>query len=112
MLMLLFAVLPTTSASLCATLWCNCLLPIRCAAGFHPSIIFLSARQTNSAVFESGLVSQYFGPLFSVVSGGIATILVVAAVAWIWPEIPRFGCLVQPEPVKPVPDAAAIPPAR
>jgi hypothetical protein len=31
-----------------------------------------------------------------VVSGGIATIAVVAAVAWYWPEIPRFGRLVQP----------------
>jgi MFS family permease len=47
--------------------------------------------------FESGLVSQYFGPVFSVVSGGVATILVVMAVAWYWPEIPRFGQLVQPE---------------
>ncbi len=47
--------------------------------------------------FESGLVSHYFGPVFSVVSGGLATILVVMAVAWYWPEIPRFGRLVQPE---------------
>jgi MFS family permease len=47
--------------------------------------------------FESGIVSQYCGPVFSVVSGGVATILVVAAVAWYWPEIPRFGQLVQPE---------------
>ncbi len=62
--------------------------------------------------FESGLVSQYFGPLVSVVSGGIATIIVVAAVAWKWPEIPRFGCLVQPEPLKPVPEIAPVPPAR
>jgi MFS family permease len=46
--------------------------------------------------FESGLVSSLFSPLFSVVSGGIATIAVVAAVAWYWPEIPRFGRLVQP----------------
>jgi MFS family permease len=46
--------------------------------------------------FESGLVSQYCGPVFSVVSGGVATVLVVLAVAWIWPEIPRFGRLVQP----------------
>ncbi len=64
--------------------------------------------------FESGLASyggdllrpgHSFGPVFSVVSGGIATILVVAAVAWIWPEIPRFGRLVQPaeEEVKPGP---------
>jgi MFS family permease len=62
--------------------------------------------------FESGLVSQYLGPLVSVVSGGIATIIVVAAVAWKWPEIPRFGCLVQPEPIKPVPDAATVPPSH
>jgi MFS family permease len=45
--------------------------------------------------FESGLVSYYSSPVFSVVSGGVATILVVAAVAWFWPEIPRFGRLVQ-----------------
>jgi MFS family permease len=55
--------------------------------------------------FESGLVAHYFGPVFSVVSGGIATILVVGAVAWVWPEIPRFGRLVQPaeEEAKPGP---------
>jgi predicted MFS family arabinose efflux permease len=55
--------------------------------------------------FESGLVANYFGPVFSVVSGGVATILVVAAVAWFWPEIPHFGRLVQPaeEEVKPGP---------
>jgi MFS family permease len=56
--------------------------------------------------FESGLVSQYFGPVFSVVSGGVATILVVLAVAWIWPEIPRFGRLVpseEPDPSSPGP---------
>jgi MFS family permease len=45
---------------------------------------------------ESGIVSHLSNPVFSVVSGGIATILVVAAVAWYWPEIPRFGRLVQP----------------
>jgi hypothetical protein len=46
--------------------------------------------------FESGSVSYLFGPVASVVSGGVATILVVGAVALIWPEIPRFGRLVQP----------------
>jgi MFS family permease len=60
--------------------------------------------------FESGLVSQYCGPLFSVVSGGVATIVVVAAVAWIWPEIPRFGRLVQPETLEPVTSATPVPP--
>jgi MFS family permease len=43
--------------------------------------------------FESGCVAQYFGPVFSVVSGGIGTILVVMAVAWIWPEIRKYGKL-------------------
>jgi len=46
--------------------------------------------------FESGFVSYCTTPVISVVSGGIATILVVLAVARIWPEIPRFGPLVQP----------------
>jgi MFS family permease len=60
--------------------------------------------------FESGLVSQYFGPVFSVVSGGVATIVVVLAVAWIWPEIPRFGRLVPSEEAEPRdPDPAGIP---
>jgi MFS family permease len=61
--------------------------------------------------FESGLVSHFRGPLFSVVSGGVATLIVVGAVAWIWPEIPRFGRLVQPEPAEPVTGAAPVPPA-
>lgn len=43
--------------------------------------------------FESGTVANWFGPVFSVVSGGIGTILVVIAVAWIWPEIRRYGRL-------------------
>ena len=43
--------------------------------------------------FESGSVAYLFGPVFSVVSGGIGTILVVIAVALIWPEIRRFGRL-------------------
>ncbi len=53
--------------------------------------------------FESGVVAQIFGPaigntivtgaLISVVSGGAGTILVVLAVAWLWPEIRRYGKL-------------------
>lgn len=50
--------------------------------------------------FESGVVSQYLGPVFSVVSGGVATILTVIAVAGFWPEIRKFGRLVQAEPVQ------------
>src|SRR5262245_24037793 len=43
--------------------------------------------------FESGLVAHWLGPVFSVVSGGVGTVLVVIAVAWIWPEIRRYGRL-------------------
>jgi len=48
--------------------------------------------------FESGLVAQYWGPVFSVVSGGVGTILAVLAVALIWPEIRRYGRLDAPAP--------------
>jgi MFS family permease len=57
---------------------------------------------------ESGVVASLLGPVFSVVSGGIATIVVVAAVAWHWPEIPRFGRLVQPAGEEPVPGATEL----
>lgn len=53
--------------------------------------------------FESGVVAHLFGPamgnsivtgaMISVVSGGVGTILVVLAVAWLWPEIRRYGRL-------------------
>ena len=43
--------------------------------------------------FESGSVANWFGPVFSVVSGGVGTILVVIAVALIWPEIRKYGRL-------------------
>lgn len=55
--------------------------------------------------FRSGIVAYLFttptvlgnaaatGAIISTVSGGIGTILVVLAVAWIWPEIRRYGKL-------------------
>src|ERR1039457_3195792 len=43
--------------------------------------------------FESGLVAYWLGPVVSVVSGGVGTILVVLAVATIWPGIRKYGRL-------------------
>ncbi len=55
--------------------------------------------------FRSGIVAYLFtktsflggaaatGAIVSTVTGGIGTILVVVAVAWIWPEIRRYGRL-------------------
>jgi MFS family permease len=55
--------------------------------------------------FESGSVAHWFGKamgntvafgaMVSVVSGGVGTIVVVLAVAWIWPEIRKYGRLDQ-----------------
>ncbi|MBV8610275.1 MAG: hypothetical protein JO034_22795, partial [Singulisphaera sp.] len=45
--------------------------------------------------FESGLTAQLVGPVVSVVVGGIGTILVVLAVALIWPPVRRLGSLHQ-----------------
>ena len=43
--------------------------------------------------FESGTVAGLFGPIVSVVSGGVGTLLVVGAVALAWPALARVGPL-------------------
>ena len=43
--------------------------------------------------FESGLVAHWFGPVVSVVSGGIGTLIVVAVTACTSPRLRRFGSL-------------------
>jgi hypothetical protein len=43
--------------------------------------------------FESGLVAACTSSVFAVVSGGVGTILVVIAVAFMWPEIRKYGRL-------------------
>jgi MFS family permease len=53
--------------------------------------------------FESGSVAALFGPVVSVVSGGIGTLLVVASVAVVWPALARIGPLhtLHPDPPNP-----------
>jgi hypothetical protein len=43
--------------------------------------------------FESGVTAQLFGPVISVVAGGIGTIIVVALVACFWPEMRNLRTL-------------------
>jgi len=43
--------------------------------------------------FESGAVAALFGPVVSVVSGGLGTIVVVGVVALVWPALARVGPL-------------------
>ncbi len=54
--------------------------------------VFISASNELGG-FESGLTAALFGPVFSVVGGGIGTILVVVVTAAIWPEIRKLGAL-------------------
>ena len=54
--------------------------------------IFIGTSNEFGAL-ESGLTAALFGPVISVVGGGIGTILVVLAVAWHWPETRKIGAL-------------------
>lgn len=58
--------------------------------------IFISTSNELGG-FESGAVAALFGPIFSVVSGGIGTLLVVAAVAYFWPEMRNLKSLNPPK---------------
>ena len=49
---------------------------------------------------ESGLTAAWFGPVLSVVGGGIGTLLVVAAVALGWPQVRSLGSLKDIKPQK------------
>jgi MFS family permease len=44
--------------------------------------------------FESGLVAGLFGPVVSVVAGGVGTLVVVLTVALVWPKLRRYGALI------------------
>ena len=43
--------------------------------------------------FESGATAALFGPVASVVGGGVGTLLVVGAVVAAWPQLARIGAL-------------------
>ncbi len=57
--------------------------------------IFIGSSNELGA-FESGLTAAIFGPVLSVVGGGIGTILVVLATAWKWPQVRHIGPLQAP----------------
>ena len=58
--------------------------------------VFIGSSNELGA-FESGVTAALFGPIVSVVAGGIGTVLVVLGVARIWPEVRRIGPLQQVE---------------
>ncbi len=54
--------------------------------------IFIGTSNELGAL-ESGLTAALFGPVISVVAGGVGTILVVLGVSWKWPETRKIGAL-------------------
>ncbi len=61
--------------------------------------VFIVASNDIGGV-ESGVTAWLFGPIISVVGGGIGTILVVIASAFIWPQILAIGSLQDVRPDK------------
>ena len=59
------------------------------------SSLFISISNELGA-FESGATAQLFGPIASVIGGGIGTLLVVAWVARTWPQLTRLKTLDVP----------------
>jgi MFS family permease len=55
------------------------------------SIFIFSSNELGA--FESGLTAKWFGPIWSVVGGGIGTLLVVAGVMLKWPQVLALGSL-------------------
>ena len=58
--------------------------------------VFISASNELGGL-ESGVVAHWFGPVASVVSGGLGTIGVVMAMALVSPRLRRHGSLTEPD---------------
>jgi len=73
--------------------------------------VFIGASNELGS-FESGVVARFFGPVFSVVAGGIGTIIVVIATALKWPEIRQLGTLESAARMGEAADETAAPIAK
>ena len=67
--------------------------------------VFISASNELGGL-ESGLVAHWFGPVFSVVSGGIGTILIVVTMGIASPALRSLGAL---DRARPADDEAGVP---
>jgi hypothetical protein len=56
------------------------------------NLVFISSSN-ELGTFESGMTAEWFGPVLSVVGGGIGTVFVVGTVIMCWPELVRLGPL-------------------
>lgn len=70
--------------------------------------VFIGASNQLGGM-ESGVVAHWFGPVFSVVSGGIGTLAVVIGTAVLAPSVRKFGALHEARPIE-TPRKPASPP--
>lgn len=68
--------------------------------------VFIGSSNELGA-FESGMTAAWFGPVISVVGGGIATVLVVVAVMRKWPQVLGLGTFASMKPIE-ITEPAAI----
>jgi len=62
------------------------------------TMVFVGASN-EVGQFESGLTAQWFGPVPAVVLGGVGTMLIVGAWAWLFPALRRMDLIgAQPSP--------------
>lgn len=59
--------------------------------------VFIGSSNELGA-FESGVTAAWFGPVISVVAGGIGTVLVVLAAIRLWPALLRLGSFAEAKP--------------
>jgi hypothetical protein len=62
------------------------------------NMVFVGASN-EIGQFESGITAQWFGAVPAVVLGGVGTMLIVLAWAWMFPSLRRLDKLVAQEPV-------------
>lgn len=70
------------------------------------SIFIVSSNDLGG--LESGVTARLFGPVLSVVGGGLGAIAVVLGVGRIWPEILSIGSLADIRPIEPGRDREEI----
>jgi len=59
--------------------------------------VFIGSSNELGA-FESGVTAAWFGPVISVVAGGVGTVLVVLAAIRLWPGLTRLGSFATVKP--------------
>jgi MFS family permease len=61
--------------------------------------VFIGSSNELGA-FESGITARWFGPVISVVGGGVITVLVVLGVMRAWPEVLKLGTFASMKPIE------------